>query len=79
MAFAGLLVSALGYSTQWAEANAFIPGIALGALFVAVALPRGGKTERASLVLVALQLVFGLLLEPTLSADSKPRPRWHRR
>lgn len=63
MAAAGLLVSALGYSTQWAEANAFMPGICLGAALLAVALPVG-RGEAAALGLVAGQLVFALVLEP---------------
>jgi hypothetical protein len=60
---AALLVSALGYSTQWAEANAFMPGVCLGAAFVAVALPVG-RGEAAALGLVAAQMVFALVLEP---------------
>ncbi|MCA9705088.1 MAG: DUF2029 domain-containing protein [Myxococcales bacterium] len=64
MALAGLLVSALGYATQWAEPNAFIPGVVLGALALAVALPTGGRGEAASLALVAVQLVLCLLVEP---------------
>lgn len=61
---AGLLVSALGYSTQWAEPNAFIPGVVFGAIFVAVALPNGGMREVVGLGLVAAQLVFSAVLEP---------------
>ncbi|MEM9462605.1 MAG: glycosyltransferase family 87 protein [Myxococcota bacterium] len=64
MALAGLLVSALGYSTQWAEPNAFIPGVVLGALALAVALPVGGWGEVLSLALVALQLLSCLFVEP---------------
>lgn len=64
MAAAGLLVSALGYSTQWAEPNAFIPGVVLGALALAVALPVGGRGEAAALGLVAAQLVLCLVAEP---------------
>ncbi|MCX4243736.1 glycosyltransferase family 87 protein [Paraliomyxa miuraensis] len=64
MALAGLLVSALGYATQWAEPNAFIPGVVLGAVALAVALPAGGRGERAALGLVSLQLVLSLLVEP---------------
>ena len=63
MAAAGLLVSALGYSTQWAEPNAFMPGVCFGAALVAVALPVG-RGEAAALALVAGQLVFALVLEP---------------
>lgn len=63
MAAAGLLVSALGYSTQWAEPNAFMPGVCFGAALVAVALPVG-RGEAAALGLVAAQLVFALVLEP---------------
>ena len=64
---AALLVSALGYSTQWAEPNAFMPGVCLGAAFVAVALPVG-RGEAIALALVAAQLVFALLLEPRYQA-----------
>jgi len=64
MAAAGLLASALGYSTQWAEPNAFIPGVVLGALAFAVALPTRPRAEAWSLALVALQLLLCLLVEP---------------
>ena len=64
MALAGLLVSALGYSTQWAEPNAFIPGVVLGAVALAVALPVGGMGEVLGLALVGLQLLFCLFVEP---------------
>jgi hypothetical protein len=64
MAAAGLFVSALGYATQWAEPNAFIPGVVLGALAFAVALPVSGRGEAPALVLVAAQLVLCLVAEP---------------
>lgn len=64
MAAAGLGVSALGYATQWAEPNAFIPGVALGAAFLAVALPVGGRGELVALGLCACQLAFALVVEP---------------
>ncbi len=64
MAGAGLLVSALGYSTQWAEPNAFIPGVVLGALALGVALPTGGRGETLSLALISAQLVVCLVAEP---------------
>jgi hypothetical protein len=64
LAGAGLVVSALGYSTQWAEPNAFLPGACLGAAFVAVALPTGGWRERLGLGLVFAQMLFALLVEP---------------
>jgi hypothetical protein len=60
---AALLVSALGYSTQWAEPNAFMPGICLGSAFVAVMLPVG-PGEATALGLVSAQLIFSLALEP---------------
>ncbi len=60
---AALLVSALGYSTQWAETNAFMPGVCLGAAFVAVVLPVG-RGEVLALGLVAAQMLFALVLEP---------------
>ncbi|MCA9719899.1 MAG: hypothetical protein KC468_34850, partial [Myxococcales bacterium] len=59
-----LLVSALGYSTQWAEPNAFMPGVCFGAAFLAVALPRRGPGERVGLWLIAAQLLFALTVEP---------------
>ncbi|MCY1011685.1 hypothetical protein OV079_40215 [Nannocystis pusilla] len=64
MAAAGLLVSALGYSTQWAEPNAFMPGVCFAAAWLAVVLPVG-RGEAAALGLVAAQLVFALVTEPT--------------
>lgn len=78
MAAAGLIVSALGYSTQFAEPNAFIPGVCFGAAFLAVALPDSclrredlagvlglrRMVESLGLVLIALQLLFSLLVEP---------------
>lgn len=63
MAAAGLLVSALGYATQWAEPNAFMPGVCLAAAWLAVALPVG-RGEGLALGLVAAQLLFALLVEP---------------
>ncbi len=64
LAAAGLLVSALGYSTQWAEPNAFLPGVCFVAVFVAVSLPVGGRVEIVGLGLVAAQLLFALIAEP---------------
>lgn len=64
LAVAGLAVSALGYSTQWAEPNAFMPGVALGAALVAVSLPVGGRAEAVGLGLCAAQLLFALAVEP---------------
>jgi hypothetical protein len=78
LAACGLLVSALGYSTQFAEPNAFIPGVCFGAAFVAVALPDSSLAseelaglislrrtlELVGLTLVALQLCFALAVEP---------------
>jgi len=78
LAAAGLLVSALGYSTQFAEPNAFIPGVCFGAAFLAVALPdstvrrddlAGVLTVRRALELLGLsliivQLCFALVVEP---------------
>ncbi len=61
---AALLASALGYSTQWAEPNAFLPGVAMGALLVAVALPSKGRARPWGLGFVGGQLIFSLLLEP---------------
>jgi len=67
VAAAALLASALGYSTQWAETNAFMPGVCFAAAFVAVMLPVG-VGERLALALVAAQLVFALVLEPRYQA-----------
>jgi hypothetical protein len=77
-AAAGLLVSALGYSTQFAEPNAFIPGVCFGAAFLAVALPDSTvrrddlagmlglrrALELVGLALIIMQLGFALLVEP---------------
>jgi hypothetical protein len=64
VALAGLLASALGYATQWAEPNAFMPGVAFAALWIGVALPLGGRREIVALGLVAAQLVLALVVEP---------------
>ena len=63
LAIAGLVVSALGYSTQWAEPNAFMPGVCFAAAALGVALPVG-RGEAVGLWLVAAQMVFALVLEP---------------
>lgn len=88
MMAAGLLVSALGYATQWAEPNAFIPGIVFIALFVGVAIPRDGIQAIIILGLIGVQLVFCAVLEPnyqpiqTLGVRGLNRsyhwPRWAR-
>lgn len=67
MAGAGLLVSALGYSTQWAEPNAFMPGVCFAGAWLAVMLPVG-RGEAAGLGLVAAQLGFALVFEPRFTA-----------
>ncbi len=64
VALAGLLASALGYATQWAEPNAFMPGVAFAALWIAIALPVGERRETVALGLVAAQLVFAMAVEP---------------
>ncbi|MBV1858487.1 MAG: DUF2029 domain-containing protein [Nannocystaceae bacterium] len=64
MAGTGLLVSALGYSTQWAEPNAFIPGVLMGSIAVGVLLPRSGPLGYAACVLVIAQLCLSFLVEP---------------
>lgn len=64
VALASALVSALGYSTQWAEPNAFMPGVCFGALWLAVALPQGGRAEAVALASVCAQMIFSLLVEP---------------
>jgi hypothetical protein len=58
------IASALGYATQWAEPNAFVPGVALGAVFVAIVLPVGGRAETIALGLCAAQLAFAAIVEP---------------
>ncbi|MBX7080094.1 MAG: hypothetical protein K1X88_12940 [Nannocystaceae bacterium] len=72
MALASALVSALGYSTQWAEPNAFLPGILFGAVWIGVALPGAGRAQAIALGLVGAQLSFALLLEPRF------QPLWDR-
>ncbi|MFO0632813.1 MAG: hypothetical protein U0168_08185 [Nannocystaceae bacterium] len=64
IALASALVSALGYSTQWAEPNAFLPGILFGAVWIGVALPGAGRAQALALALVGAQLLFALVLEP---------------
>jgi glycosyl transferase family 87 len=64
VAVASALVSALGYSTQWAEPNAFMPGVCFGALWLAVALPQGGRAEIVAIALCCAQLCFSLFVEP---------------
>ena len=64
MSATGLLVSALGYSTQWAEPNAFIPGVIMGAVLVGVLLPTSGWPAVVASGLVLAQLSFSLLVEP---------------
>lgn len=64
MTGAALLASALGYATQWAEPNAFIPGVVLSSIVVPILLPRGGVKELVGLVSIALQLVFAAVVEP---------------
>jgi len=64
MATTGLLVSALGYSTQWAEPNAFIPGVLMGSIAVGVLLPTSGRLGQATCILVLAQLCFSLAVEP---------------
>lgn len=64
IALASGLVSALGYSTQWAEPNAFLPGIVFGALWIGVVWPTGGRAEVLAGSLIAAQLVFAAALEP---------------
>ena len=64
MAAFALLVSALGYSTQWAEPNAFIPAMIFGAAYFGVALPVGGRRESWALILIAAQLLFAAAIEP---------------
>lgn len=64
MAGTGLLVSALGYSTQWAEPNAFIPGVMMGAVALGVVMPKDGPLASMVGVLVVLQLLFSIAVEP---------------
>lgn len=64
MAVAGLLVSALGYSTAWAEPNAFIPGVALSAIAVMLSVPTRGRFAAVGLGFVSAQLAFAWAVEP---------------
>lgn len=64
LALAGLLVSALGYSTQWAEPNAFLPGVVFLAIFIGVGMPARGIAALVGFGGVALQLVFHACIEP---------------
>lgn len=64
MAGTGLLVSALGYSTQWAEPNAFIPGVMMGAVVLGVVMPSEGRLASVVTALTALQLLFSVAVEP---------------
>ena len=82
-AAAGLLVSALGYSTQYAEPNAFIPGICFGAGVLGRRVARLGSApgrlagvlglrrmlEAIGLGLISLQLVFALAGRAAVPAD----------
>ncbi|TPV94587.1 MAG: DUF2029 domain-containing protein [Myxococcales bacterium FL481] len=61
---AGLLASALGYSTQWAEPNAFLPGVIFVAVLVGVALPEAGRAELVALIGAGLQMLFAAFVEP---------------
>jgi hypothetical protein len=60
MLAAALLVSALGYATQWAEPNAFLPGVAIGAIWIGVVLP----PTALGFGLVGAQLLQAALVEP---------------
>ena len=64
MAIAAALVSALGYSTAWAEPNAFIPGVAFGAIVVMLSIPDRGRFAAIGLGLVSVQLSFAWAVEP---------------
>lgn len=71
LAGAGLLVSALGYSTQFAEPNAFIPGVCFVAALLGVSLPaaeKGGvwrsRLELLGLGAFGVQMLFALAVEP---------------
>jgi hypothetical protein len=75
MAAAGLLVSAVGYSTAWAEPNAFIPGVALGAVAIMVSIPTVGRFGAVGLGLVAVQLAFAWLVEPMYQPIQDDGPR----
>lgn len=64
MAVTGAGVSALGYATQWAEPNAFVPVVTTGALALAVGLPRTRTLEPICLALASVQMLFAAVLEP---------------
>jgi hypothetical protein len=76
---AAALVSALGYSTLWAEANAFLPLTAFGAIWIGAAIGGGFAGAQPPVAdretpparpavwqasLVAAQLLYALVLEP---------------
>ncbi len=72
VALAAAIASALGYATQWAEPNAFLPAVVFGALWLAVAVPSTGRTEVLALAGLAAQLVLALVAEPRF------QPLWDR-
>lgn len=61
MALGGLVAGALGYSTQWAESNAFLPSLVFGAIFVVVAVPDG---TRWPWWVLGAQMLGALIFEP---------------
>ncbi len=71
-AAAAALAGALGYSTQWAEPNAFLPTVVFGAVLLGVALPVGGRSELLALTGLCAQLALSLLAEPRF------QPLWDR-
>ncbi|MCK5798340.1 MAG: hypothetical protein KAI47_14205, partial [Deltaproteobacteria bacterium] len=62
LVFVGVAISAVGFATQWAVANAYIPGFYFGAIFAAMAaadLARRAGTWRGPLASGAVALILG--------------------
>ncbi len=64
VAASALLAGALGYATQWAEANAFLPSALFGSIALVVALPSSGWACLVARGACVAQVLFGLLVEP---------------
>ncbi len=69
VALVGIAVSAVGYATQWASKNAFIPGLLFPGMFVAMGVADlvrrvagGGRSWPRVVAAAALSLVLGGLL-----------------
>ncbi len=79
LAVVGVVVSAVGFATQWAEKNAYIPGLVYGGMFAAMAAgdlaSRYGGRGRLAFVSVALAFIAGgALTTQLLHQLYDPRP-----